>query len=117
MADGKKQPADTAEALLATMMAESAQLWEVADQFVHSLPVHMRLMHEALQKGTLEHLRKSVSQVQKGATKRNQTALAICFAEMSHALEGSVLQNVAVGIDDLTATILKIKVLLQKDQA
>ena len=117
MADGKKQPADSAEALLAAMMAESAQLWEVADQFVHSLPVHMRLMHEALQKGTVEQLRKSVVQVQKSASKGSHNALALCFAEMSHALEGSVLHDVAMGIDDLTTTILKIRVLLQKDQA
>jgi hypothetical protein len=109
MAEDSKQPVDD----FASLLADAPELWQLADQFAHSLPVHTTLLMDALRRGCAEELRRTSAQL---TTKRKPpTHVVLRTAQLSSDMEEQVVGDLAARMDDLTATILKIQVQLQNN--
>ena len=107
MAEGKKATPTGADEMLGAIIADGGELWQLADEFVASLPVHMKLMQEALRKTSLEFMRQT--HINLLAAKKTSRGRIIQAAQMADAAEASVVGGLAARMDDLTAVILQLQ--------
>jgi len=104
MSEEKRQ--QESEELLGSLFADGADLWQLADEFVQSLPVHLNLMQEALRKASADFLRQTTSKLRSARpAARGRIILA---ARAADAAEECVIGGLAERMDELTATILQV---------
>ena len=94
------------EEMLGSIFADGAELWQLADEFVQSLPVHLNLMQEALRKMSAEFLGQTSSKLR--SARPASRARMIFAARAGDAAEECVVGGLAARMDDLTATILQL---------
>jgi len=116
MADQEKQPAGKdADPLFSTLLAESPELWEVVEKFVHSLPERITTMQDALHEGAIDRLRTCADQLRSAGTDYGYDQLSRRSTEMEQALHNGEIDRVSQKIAEITALVNRIREGLEKD--
>ena len=114
MADADKDPQDAqSEPLFAALLAESPQLWNVADEFVRTLPGRIEPMEEALRDQAFDRLQSLARDLKDAGRTHKCDAIAHRAAAIEQAAHDHVLEDLTGRIAELTSLIAKIRAQLK----
>jgi histidine phosphotransfer protein HptB len=115
MADQDREPTSKdADPLFSTLLAESPELWEVVEEFVHTLPDRVTAMQDALRDGSLDQLKICAHQLKGAGASYGYEAISSRAAEIEQAAHGGSIDSLADKIAEVTNLVARIQEGLEK---
>jgi HPt (histidine-containing phosphotransfer) domain-containing protein len=115
MADNQKEPSSQdADPLFSTLLAECPELWEVVQEFVHSLPQRVTAMQDALQEGALDRLGTYAHQLKGAGASYGYAEISTQASEIEQAAHNGLIDQLSGKIAEITALAARIKEGIEK---
>ena len=106
MSDETRPTQGGTESWIETIIADGSELMHLADEFVVSLPMHLRLLQDGLRTASAEHLKQAVIKLRGAPGKGRERVLRA--AQAGEVAEECVIAGLAARLDDLTGTIARL---------
>ncbi|HVP12612.1 MAG TPA: Hpt domain-containing protein [Phycisphaerae bacterium] len=117
MADQEREPTSKdADPLFSTLLAECPELWDVVEEFVHSLPDRVMTMQDALRDGSLDQLKMLAHQLKGAGASYGYQAISARAGEIEQAAHNGSIDDLAAKIAEVTALVARIQEGLEKGQ-
>ena len=110
MADKDREPTSKdADPLFSTLLAECPELWEVVEEFVHTLPDRVVAMQDALREGSLEELKTFAHQLKGAGASYGYQAISTRAAEIEQGARAGSVDDLAAKIAEVIALVSRIQ--------